>query len=580
MSIHRKKLLLLIALAGLAVKSAEFLLWYHSVLRYYNQVPGLDMATLLRFGEWGSPGNGIFFTPHRAIIALFWKLNGNNHFIPGIVAVQALFSVLGAVLSADLALRFFGRRPIAALAVGAVFLLYGPFFIYEFSVLQEVVALNLILLAFFSAVSARSRAGFAAAGAALGLCVTGRPTALFFVPAMLFWCARRQYLREGVAQMRKLLWMSGGIAAALAAASLFNRLTGGNWRCFFDVLPYSLAFNTSSVSAAGAPAGHPFWLMLGNAVSRLPQLFLPLEIPENLNYYFLCDAMPVLRFLPGPGLLLPAALAGILLLLRPGELPRPAATVLIPIATLMLPLCVRDPIGRYRLTLLPYFILAAGFWIACISAPPGKRRRAAVPQALLALLAGIGIGLLAPEPYLRAADYLTHALALEAESGGNTTPESLSFLAEGWQRSGFRHNPLGINLALRFLETGNIKQAERVIRTGIANAAEADVYRYYLALIHADRGEFRIAEELLRSCRPDKLGHRSGKYHYLHGEMLRRRGAYTEALKQYDLSLRELKDDPKFALRVRQAVNAVSAAEAAGGNRGTASAPPAPPSRE
>ena len=169
------------------------MVWRASTFRYYNFVRGLDMETLLRFGEWGTEGNGFFLTPHRLLVAAFWALNGHCHDVSMLVAAQALFGISGAVLCADLALKFCRRDRTAALACGIFYLVYGPFFIYEFSILQEAVSLNLILLAFHASVSARSRRGFVWAGLTLGLCVVGRPTALLFVPAMLGFMAYREF---------------------------------------------------------------------------------------------------------------------------------------------------------------------------------------------------------------------------------------------------------------------------------------------------------------------------------------------------------------------------------------------------
>ena len=238
----RKKLLWCLIAVGIAVKIAEFWWWSVTPFRFYNAVPGLDMATLLRFGEWGSGPYGFFFTPHRALVALFWKLNGERHFVPGIVAVQALVSVGGAALAADLALKFFRSNWIAA-AVGALYLSYGPFFIYEFSVLQEIVALNLLLLGFYAAVAARSRRGIVFAGFALGLCVVGRPSGFLFAPAMALWVLRRRGWTA-----KNVVPLAIGAAGALLPALLLNGILGGNWSCFFNVLPYSLEFN----AAAGA----------------------------------------------------------------------------------------------------------------------------------------------------------------------------------------------------------------------------------------------------------------------------------------------------------------------------------------
>ena len=575
----RKKLLLVVAVAGLLVKTAEFVVWFFSQFRYYNFVPGLDMETLLRFGEWGTEGNGFFFTPHRALVAAWWAANGRAHFVPGIVAVQALCGVLGAVLCADLALRFFRRDKAAALVCGAFYLLYGPFFVYEFSVLQEVLALVLILLAFYTAVSARSRRGFVGAGLALGLCVIGRPTAFLFVPLMFGFMAYREFKvrRRRSGAGKDLLSALGGACAVLCLVSVVNRICGGNWSCFFDVLPYSLEFNAAapSTAPAAAAAGNPYWRMFVNAVSRAPKLLLPYELPENLNYHYLLDPVPLLRYLPGPLLLLPLALAGMVLLMIL-KFRRAAALLWLPLLSLALPLCVRDPIGRYRLTLVPYLILCGGYWFHSFVVSRRMSRR--LPLLLVAAACGALMWTL-HRPYLRGSDYLTHALALERQNGGRPSPESWRILYTGWERGGFGYRKLGLRLYLQLEECGRRDAAQAVLALGVARAPEKDVYCYYTALCHAERGDFAAAEKLLRCCRPEKLGPLAGKYHFLYGEALRNRGDAANAKAEYEKALRMLDPGSELAAAARGALSGADASAISPRDGGTAPAPPAAPSR-
>ena len=119
-----------------------------------------------------------------------------------------------------------------------------------------------------------------------------------------------------------------------------------------------------------------------------------------------------------------------------------------------------------------------------------------------------------------------------------------------------------------------------MLTTGLANSARPEVYRYYLALLFADDGEFAAAERLLAQCRPEQLGFLEGKYHYLYGEMLRIRGDRKRAKREYRLSLEKL--DAKALLRpvVQEALNALADAPDESETHGTTSATPAGPSRE
>ena len=105
---------------------------------------------------------------------------------------------------------------------------------------------------------------------------------------------------------------------------------------------------------------------------RLPQLFKTGELPENQNIYFWCEKIPQFNLLISPGLLIPCAVAGIMVLLLTGAWKKRYGLLLIPIVTLALPLCAREVIGRYRLMLTPYFtvICVCGFYeLKKITAP-------------------------------------------------------------------------------------------------------------------------------------------------------------------------------------------------------------------
>ena len=488
--------------------------------------------------------------------------------------MQSLFGILGAVLCADLALKFCRRDRIAAFACGFLYLLYGPFFIYEYSVLQEAVSLNLILLAFYAAVAARSRRGFVWAGVALGLCVIGRPTALFFVPLMLGFMAYREFKtrrRPRRDAAKKLLPALAGLCAVLCFVSVVNKGFGGNWSCFFDVLPYSLEFN-AGVPGAAAP-GNPYLRMAANAVCRAPRMFMPTEIPENLNYCFLCRKMPFLNALPGPGILLPLALAGMLLVLP--KLRRPAALTLLPIIALVLPLCVREPIGRYRLTLIPYFILCAGYWLHVATGKPRKFKLSVAAGTAAACFA-----LLSPtyrSDLLRSDDYLAYAIAANP---GKPNGRSLPILAEGWQKSNFRNNKLGLNLYYRLEESGEREKSLKVLLLGVRNSPEKDVYLYHLAFRLADAGDFAAAERALAQIDPRKIGGGAGNYHFLYAEMLRRRGETAGAAKHYEMAVKFLDPRSGYALRARKELAKTVSAPHAPRASGTVPASPTGPSRE
>ena len=162
-----------------------FALFYvSSPFRFYHTLPGLDMETLLRFGEWGSPGNSFFFTLHRLQVFLFWKLNNGLHPVLWHVLWQSFLGVAGAVMLSAAALRLTGKKYIALLS-GVLWALNPVELMYEFTTLQDSLVNFGIILTIFAFLEARKHRFLfpysLAAGAAAGVAATGRPVAIGLV---------------------------------------------------------------------------------------------------------------------------------------------------------------------------------------------------------------------------------------------------------------------------------------------------------------------------------------------------------------------------------------------------------------
>ncbi|MCI5779533.1 MAG: hypothetical protein MR051_06950 [Lentisphaeria bacterium] len=445
-----------------------------SMFRNYHRVAGLDMQTLLRFAEWGNGGPGAvpFFSPHRLLLGLDWLMRGGSHSVGTIFAVQALLGALGCAAVADMMLSFTGKRR-GALIAGGIAALYLPALIYEFSVLQDSFALNFTLFAVWGTLRAWKRR-FAPAPAALcallwSLAMTGRPTALGCAAAFGGW-SLWQLHRRGL--IRRAILPAALVCILLGAYSAFNRRYGWDFSPFYQVMPYTRVSN----AAPGAPPA-TVWQVTLHAAGRSPRLFSAREIPENHNLYFWCEKLPVLHAFPAPGALLPCAVAATAALITAGAFRRRFFWyIFIPILTLALPLCAREAIGRYRLTLTPYLILAAVTGFYAFRKLPVRR------QALALLLGGTAamLSLLDARsaPRVRAEDYHAWALAVEATPGAGKQA-ILNAFGDYWQETGFRSAKAFRAIVDRALQFRDLPLSAAIVTQAYRNGISPDLVGYY-----------------------------------------------------------------------------------------------------
>jgi len=535
----------LVALAALIVRGILFADWLHSPLRFFHQVPGLDMMTLLRFGEWGGDGV-VIFAPHRMLVALLWNLNGGIHPVALLAVIQLLCGTAVALMTSYAAFRLWGDRK-AALFSGLIAALSAPGVMYELTMLQETLVLFTFSASFAGILWARKHRFLpwygATAGALLGLASIGRPTALLWVFAALAWSGL--VLRKH-GRLKRLGPLAGGVLAVWLLVSGLNWFCAGYAGPFYNVFGYSATVNatpageeegeavvTAASVTADSPAGKLFRIG-SNAVLRLPKVFLAHEIPDNMNYYFVREYFPALKLLIGPGLLVPFALAGLVLALVFRRFLRREGVILLAVFALALPICANYPVGRYRLILLAPFALLAVEAFRLGLAKPRKVRLAAAAAILAAAF------LVNPPPegrLLRSTDFVAWALALEQPSG-RVNSESLATLVDGYRFSG--SEKVAMNLLIRLIGLREFDTAERLIADALSGGkVNPSLLCYYGALIRLERGDAPAAEALLDRVVPEQLGDLVIKYDFMRGELARRKGEVDEARRRFRKALAE-----------------------------------------
>ena len=522
---------LIIVFSTALVLRGMFALFYHcSPFSYYHLLPGLDMETLLRFGEWGRTENHFFFTLHRLQVFTFWKLNGNVHPVMWHVLFQALLGAAGAAMVGAAALRLTGKKHLALLS-GVVWALNPVELMYEFTTLQDSLVNFGIILSIFAFLEARKRY-FAplfalGAGAAAGVAATGRPVAIGLVLCLGVW--NLYYLYHRKLPLKRILFFAGGVLAVWGVFSTVNLIVIKRFNCFFNPVSYAVAVNTTPASASGAPAPvssvPPLVKTVFKMALRTPQLLSPEEIPENLNIHFLRTKIPFFRipfeFIP------PCAAAAILFLLGTGRWKKKEGFLLLPVFALALFLCIREPIGRYRLLLLPWFTILA-VWLFSYLA---QKNKGGVMILTLAMLLFGTCALQAP--CLRGADHFAWGLALEKEAG-KTTPEAMKeFKAAFLLKPDTNH---AVSLITRAMTANDRELAQGTAQRWMAATGNSTLACYYAALaafpeMNKMEQHFSLVKE---KELPPKLRFRC---FLLQGDIMYRKRRFSEAAVFYKSAL-------------------------------------------
>ena len=487
----RSEIFWVTGVVAVSVRLVFYTLFSGTMFRFYHMVSGLDMQTLLRFSEWGE-GFAFkpFFTLHRVMLFLLWKLNSQSHAVDAAFAIQSFFGVLGTLALTDSILMLCGKRK-AALIGGLLYALYLPFLIYEFSILQESLSLNFLLFAFWSLLRARKKHfSFSASllcGILWGVSFTGRPVALLSGAALLGWSVFYCYKKKVFRRSTVLL---AGVLLVLTGATLFNHSFGWKSGPFYNVLPYTLAYNTTladSASTAAEPPsrGKALLTTAKNMLLRTPLMLSVRELPENLNLYFWREKMPESRLLPGPEILISLTIFSLMIYLLSSSLKGRESLVLWML--LMAPmLCGREPIGRYRLLLCPFFIMIAvtGFTLL-------PRLKPVLRRNISLLLAGavtiVSVVFELNRNYgLRSSDYHSWALATEAGLGNNEV--TLDAFYEFWKLSRMRDDGAFRAFQGAAMRCSRMDLAAKVIRQAeLAGEVSPHLIAYYTGLIYVGK---------------------------------------------------------------------------------------------
>lgn len=497
-----KKAMLITAAAALLVRLVYIPFFLTGELAAFNSLDGLDMATLLEFSEWdkNTDRSAPMFVLHRFLLYFCYLGAGKSHDPLLIYCVQSLFGTVAsafAVLGAWQLSKSFR----ASLITGMIYALYGPFLLYESVALQESVLTHTLVIGFaiwlIHLEKNSCRSGILS-GIILGLNSSGRPATAFLAVAMALyslWAKRKE--KVSVVNFSFLI----SLAAVWVAAALFNGYFRNCFNPFFNVMPHLTEVHNTQLSPAATQGINPAAAYLNifiGAVKNIPALFGMREIPENLDYDTIRGILPILSL--GPLIVMPLAVSGIitLALLKRKEL----AVCYMTLFFLAFPLASRVAIGRYRLLMMPFFIIFAALFIEEIIKNDPKR------LALAAIFTGVvGTNLLCASPLVRPNPAAHHTLGLAAmKSKANAVPH----LQKAWQMSNGTYKRSGLLLVVHYIKCHDFVRAEKIITEDKSNAPE---FLYYHALIKTAQNRFGEAKKLLDKIEnPMQLGTLCSKY--------------------------------------------------------------------
>lgn len=559
---------------GILVRILVFKEWLESPLRYYHMLYGLDMQTLMRMGKEFYEHSGTL-SLWKLVIATGFALNKGSEWPEFIVTVQLIFGVLTALFTAYIALRLTGKRVLSAMA-GIISGLYAPAIMYECAILKEtgllfyVTAVTAFVL--FCRKNHFKTYHLILCGALLYSITLVRFYGVLWgilifvwILAYLFRREKRNRINTSPDTLKKTFKAFCCMLAGALAVMVITFSVNYSWsKTFPEVLisvDYNLKFGTIDDPAAmHIPAEHEQLLKEKKPVlkeylssanvyfKKLTYIFKSFEIPENLNYYFIRDHLFSLNYLFGPLFLIPAAAAGIIMLLINRRFYRKESFLFIYLLSFIIPLCLFFPLGRYRLILLPVFSISAAYLfvllykgIADFIFNNGKIKLLIIPLILYGVFIKWGIP---SEIIIRGSDFLSYGQALKIQKGD--TPE-----VERCYRAALSLNPSSestlYSLSKHLIKTSKFKENVAVLKPYYDNGLrEQKILLDYAFSLMASGSPLEAEKILSESVGFIDFKSKSGfNYYYYLAQVKKALGKNKEAGEAYRKAV-ELIEDPKL----------------------------------
>jgi 4-amino-4-deoxy-L-arabinose transferase-like glycosyltransferase len=552
---------LAVLIAGLTARIILFMNWMESPFRYYHTISGLDMKTIMGTAEQFCHGK-TDFSIYKFFVYCCYLLSGHDLNVTVIILGQFAIGIATSLLITFITLKILKNRP-AALISGICAALYSQELMYESVILIESVYLFTCTLSLAAILHHNRRPGSKTwpvlSGFAAALPSLVRFPGILWTFLAVAWIIYTQLNRDrkhrntANAKLATLLPI-GGLLIAFIPVSIFNFRIMSNFTPI-PAIPSSvyavkagLETNLTNHSLPVESIGGRNFSYLDKAenyAGKFFSIFSAYEIPDNLNYYFVREMLPPLKYMPGPLLLIPFATLGmiiVLLNLRPKL--RETFLLFIYFFAFAIPMTVYVPLGRYKLVFLPVFCVFAAFAITFIISIFFQKKKN-YPM-LLALAAVYALLFVAESPTAieRAEDFVAYGTAMEAAGKYDSREIEASY------RIAYQLNPTvsaAIHLANLLMKNSGFAdpktrqaayaEAENILRGFYESNRNSQSISINYAAALLGTGKPEDAEKVLLGISEPENRRSKVNYYYQLGESRRLQGKKNEALACYQLSL-------------------------------------------
>ncbi len=546
-------------LFSLSMKIILFCYWFNSPFRFFSNITGLDMQTHMAYARRFLDG-GIEFSIYRLIAGAIYLILGDRYFVEGVVATQMLSGVVVTFLIVFLMLHL-TRDRLAAMLAGIFAATYSTAAIYECFILPESIFMCVccITLAVPFYISCRRRfsplplflSGIACT-LPLVTKITGSLLSFFFVTLVVMMISRKRSVPAS-SKRRLCMFFSAGIAAIIIPVSAYNVARGfsflplpssPNFSYVFklgateNIKSLSLTEKTPSNEQAKPSTTGGFTRKLANYGEKFLMIFHHYEVPNNINCYFVRYFLFPLNLMLKSTVLIPLAIAGMLILLFRQKLMTRYFILFLYLACIALPMIIFVPLARYRLSLFPVFCVFAAYPMVFLRAKfAGYNNKFIAPVLYFVLLTALAylIGGHSDENYFRSQDFVSYGIGQEKSGRFDSDSVEVSY------RTAFLMAPESLSAAIHLsnflMKKGDFTEAEMILSNFHRQYPDNMVIAVNYAASLLGTGHPSDAEKVLLKIGEPRSGVTRTRYFYQMGEALRLQGRNREAVESFSKAI-------------------------------------------
>ena len=530
-------------LAALLVRIILLINWWDSPVRWYCNINGLDMKSVLATGQWLYRGESTV-TLYKVLLTSVLIFNKGIACPEAVVIIQLIGGIIIAPLVVWCTLRIWGKR-YYALVSGLLAALYAPAMMYQVLVLKESILLFFALLSLVAVLWAHKQRFSARAlwicGIFLALACICRINALPFCGLASLWiiaCLFKKHKKDRKILAARTSFLALGILTIFISVSILNACFT-KWSYFLPLqTPFVYVTKLGSVVKAKSlnlptaplekktPKVKKTAGFIVNMGRKIPKIFSASEIPNNVNYYFLKYKLFPLQYLVGPFLLIPLAIAALILLIFNRGVLRKESILFVFIFSYMLPMCYFVPLARYRLVLIPVFCMLAPYPLFAMKKAWYEKNNISVLLPVLVWAVVLYVNFYFSNIFLRASDFDSYGKGIQFKTGKSAS--ALPYFIEAYKRAPYKENSI-IKLSEALIQSRRPQDAMAVLLPVYRKSPNNLGYRYYLGVACFFSGKPKKAEQLFSKINADDMGDLKAKYYYIYEQSLRAQKKYKAA---------------------------------------------------